>query len=227
LGGAGTGAALGSAFGPIGTALGALGGGLAGLFSGRDKSYRQPSRVLPNATPQQQQLQNQSLSQALALLQGRGGLNPIAQQSQRNFYTNTVPTLAERFTAMGHSNPGTSPAFAATLGQAGSGLQQDLTAQQYGLLALLSGLGNRSENIFQPEEPGFHENLLTHLATVAPQLLGSYTAHGSLFPPSAQIHPQTQAMPPIKFPSIPGYQLGGNPFPPSHSSTLDQLLGIR
>lgn len=218
LGGAGTGAAIGSAFGPIGTAIGALGGGLAGLFGGGSSKSRQPAQVMPIATQNQQQLQNQALAQALSLLSGQNGLNPIAQQSVRRFKTETVPSLAERFTSMGGQSRLNSPQFAAQLGQAGSNLEQDLSAQQYGLLALLSGLGNRAENIYQPEEPGFNENLLLALARVAPELIGAYGM-------SRNVPTNTsQTSSPIKFPSIQGYQLGGNPIP-SYRSPLSQILG--
>lgn len=56
---------------------------------------------------------------------------PIAQNAQRNFQTQTVPGLAERFTSLGGGQLG-SPAFANMLGQAGAGLQSDLASQEQG-----------------------------------------------------------------------------------------------
>lgn len=55
--------------------------------------------------------------------------NPIAQNAQRNFQTQTVPGLAERFTSLGAGQLG-SPAFGNILGQAGAGLQSDLASQE-------------------------------------------------------------------------------------------------
>lgn len=169
---------------------------------------RTPGQAIPNATPEQQQLQNQSISQALGLLNGRGGLNPIAQQSINRFKTETVPSLAERFTAMGsNAAPGRQPAFAATLGQAAAGLETDLAAQQYGLLALLSAMGNRNENVYRPEQPGFAENAGKAALEYAPNFLDQLFKYLS-----SRQSAGTQESSPFKFPDInSGYQLGGNP----------------
>lgn len=62
---------------------------------------------------------------------GMSSFQPIAQQAQRNFQTQTVPGLAERFTSLGGGQLG-SPAFASQLGQAGAGLQSTLAGQEQG-----------------------------------------------------------------------------------------------
>jgi hypothetical protein len=53
---------------------------------------------------------------------------PMANQQLENFYTNTVPSLAERFTAMGGGQR--SSAFQGALANAGRFLGNDLAAQQ-------------------------------------------------------------------------------------------------
>lgn len=53
---------------------------------------------------------------------------PIGNQELERFYTQTVPSLAERFTALGDGQR--SSAFQGTLAQAGRGLGNDLAAQQ-------------------------------------------------------------------------------------------------
>lgn len=63
--------------------------------------------------------------------QSSSSFAPIAQNAQRNFQTQTVPGLAERFTSLGGGQLG-SPAFANMLGQAGAGLQSDLASQEQG-----------------------------------------------------------------------------------------------
>src|SRR5205814_1610364 len=64
-------------------------------------------------TPQQANVQNSALQNALGLLQG--GQNPlgnsfdfapIADEARSQFYSGAVPTLAERFTSMGAGGQG-------------------------------------------------------------------------------------------------------------------------
>lgn len=190
LGGAGTGAAIGSMFGPVGTGIGAgigaLGGGLAGLFGGGKKGGVQQAQ---RYNPQQQQ--------ALALLLGQGsqglqnpyaGFEDISNYATSQFNQNIVPSLAERFSAMGN-NSISSPAFASQLGQAGSGLAQALAAmkQQYGqknqqnALSLLAlGLSPSFENYYQQPESGFGENLFSGAIQAAPSFYQSYQLSNAL-----------------------------------------------
>ena len=241
LAGAGTGAGIGSIFGPIGTGLGALFGGgvgaLTGLFSSKGNNQsgqpgqqpassflRNPGQNIQTGTPEQQQLQNQSLLQALQVLTGQGGLNPIGQQAVNRFNTETIPSLAERFTAMGAGAPHQSSAFQGALGRAGAQLNTDLAAQQYGILALLSGLGS-GNTLYQPEQPGFAENSLASLLNISPLLLDAYLRNsGTASPaPATQIskaNPVKGYSPPYNTPDYKaplrqaGYQLGGAPLPP-------------
>lgn len=146
--------------------------------------FGQPKPVVTQAStfsPQQQALQNSVIQQALQLLpqvaQQKGvNFQPIAQKARTNFYQQTVPGLAERFTALG-AGPRYSPGFAQTLGTAGAGLEESLAAleSQYDLQrqnqlqsllgGLLSGgLGKGSlENIISPSQPGFLESILSAL----------------------------------------------------------------
>lgn len=86
---------------------------------------------------QQQSAIMQILQQALSGLKNpTQGFEPFAQQAQRNFATQTVPSLAERFTQMGgQGRQETSSAFSGALGSASSDLNAQLAAlkMQYGL----------------------------------------------------------------------------------------------
>ena len=143
LSGASTGASIGGSVLPgWGHAIGAGLGSLAGLF-GSD------SNGIKALNPQQQKIQDLAGSQALQLLQGGRpqGFQPIADRAQRQFTTQTVPGLAERFSSLGAGSQNSS-AFQGALGQAGSDLQSQLAAleSQFGqnqLSQLLNaGLGS-------------------------------------------------------------------------------------
>ena len=134
-------------------------------------------------SPQQQQLQNQSIQQALSLLQGSPdaykGFQPIAQQARSQFQKSTVPSLAERFTSLG-SGSQRSSAFQGALGSASSDLEQGLAAlqSQYGqnqLGSLLNlGMQPSFESLLRPAQPGFLQSLAPGIG----QGIGSF---GSLF----------------------------------------------
>jgi len=138
--------------------------------------------------PQQQNVLNQLLSQGFSGLQNQQqfDFNPIEQQAKQQFQSDIVPSIAERFTAMG-SGPRSSN-FAATLGGAGAGLAQSLAAlksqiglqqqgQQQNLLQnlLQLGLTPQFENAYTPEQPGFAESagapILQGLGQALPYLL--------------------------------------------------------
>jgi hypothetical protein len=93
------------------------------------------------------------------------GFEPIEQQAQRQFQTQTVPAIAERFTAMGGGQR--SSAFQAALGRSGADLASQLGAQkaQYGLQQ--QGLGlQQAQAGLQPQysqayyQPSNFEELL-------------------------------------------------------------------
>lgn len=150
----------------------AFGQKLSEFFFGSDPRMQQASLL----NPQQQGLQNQGIQQLMQLLQGGGSqgiggapgsFEPIAQRARTQFQTQTVPGLAERFTALGGQN---SSAFQGALGSAASGLEEGLAAQgsQYGLqqnaqlqnlIQMLLGFSARPsfENlVFQGQPGAFH-----------------------------------------------------------------------
>jgi len=191
---------------------------------------RTPGQAIRTGTPEQQQFQNESLRQAMQILNGQGGLNPIGQQAVQRFNTQTVPSLAERFSSLG-SGSQRSSAFRGALENAGQGLQQDLSAQQYGLMGLLSQFGQEG-TLYQPEQPGFFENLLNQLFQISPQIAGAIAAgiSGSgRIPTTGQPAPQFGPKAPIS--GNTGFQLGGNSFGNGFQSgapqnaALNQILG--
>lgn len=131
---------------------------------------------LPSISPQQQVLQSSILNQIPGLLSGltnnQSSFDPIRRQATRQFEQQTIPTIAERFTSMGN-NALSSPAFVSQLGQAGSGLSENLAAlqsqygleqgrQQQNLLNLLLGYGMQPsfQYAYQPGQTGFLESIL-------------------------------------------------------------------
>jgi len=178
-------------------ALGAAGGALAGYLGGRGTSsqpenqapgaktyggggnfltgYDPKALLFPRFGQEQQGLQNQSIMQALSLLQGGkapGSFDfaPIAQQARTQFMSQTVPSLAERFVAMG-SGPESSR-FQSTLARAGAGLEEGLAGLQskFGLaqqgqntqlLQLLLSLGMQPqyESAYSPSQPGLAQSV--------------------------------------------------------------------
>ena len=135
-------------------------------------------------TPQQQSFQNQSTTGASSLLQRllspQGGFSPIAQEARNQFQTQTVPGLAERFTAFQGGQGGQrSSAFQGALGNAGAnlerGLASDSTRFNQNLLSMLSGISQQPsfENLFRPREAGFLENSANKLVDYLPSIIGA------------------------------------------------------
>lgn len=188
LTGAATGAALGSFVPGLGTGLGALIGGGLGAFGGaapglfESSPNVQPGQVpgtqtgnfftgynaynqqLPRFTPEQQSALSQLLQQGM----GNADFGGIENRARQNFATKTVPSLAERFTAMGGGQR--SSAFQGALGSAASDLESQLAALrgQYGLQQLGLGLQPSFENIYIPQQGG----LLQGAAPAVGQALG-------------------------------------------------------
>lgn len=146
--------------------------------------FDQPGQLkqISTVTPGQEQLVNQAGRGGLDLLKQLQGqqfnFDPIAQQARTQFQTKTIPSIAERFTRMG-DNAGSS-ALLASLGSAGSGLEQALAAMksQYGLqerglnqqlLQQLLGVGLHptQSHYFDQGEQGYGGQLLSMLAQAA------------------------------------------------------------
>lgn len=132
------------------------------LTGARNFVAGEPGKELPlqKYTPQQQDLQNQiiqMISQQLGQKQNPS-FEPIAQYARTQFGEQTVPSIAERFTAAG-AGGGRSSAFGQQLGQAASNLELGLGAQRSGfesnqqdreLKYLLSLLGYGLTPSFEP-----------------------------------------------------------------------------
>lgn len=144
-----------------------------------------PTKQFPTFAPNQQNLQNQGIQQALAYLKQLSpgkqqpyqfDFAPIAQQAQTQFYGQTVPSLAERFTSLGGEGTSLgSSGFTGALGAAGAGLQENLAAlgSQYGLQQQQLGMQQQGqdrdyllnllrfallpqkETVYTPKGPGF------------------------------------------------------------------------
>jgi hypothetical protein len=169
----------------------AFGEALKNFFVGQPGQQMQFNRF----TPQQSNLQNQSIQQILSLLQNGGGgaggnngsgalgqfnFEPIANRARSDFQTKTLPLLAERFSSLG-SNKGSS-GLPGEAGGAAQGLEEGLEALQSQhnlaagglqnqLLSLLLGFAMQPsfETAYKPSTPG----LLQGLAGPAFQGLGS------------------------------------------------------
>ncbi len=185
LAGAGTGATVGSIFGPIGTGVGAGVGGLIGLLSGLFSGDASPEelRQFEQFSPEQKQMFSQILQMASGQLQDpQAGFAPIAAEARRGFQEETIPSIAERFTAMG-AGGGRSSAFAQQLGQAGAGLESQLASlgaqfgqRQQGLSQNLAALGLTPQfsQALQPREPGAFETALPHVLQGLGQVGGQF-----------------------------------------------------
>jgi len=138
-------------------------GFLDSLF-GKKEKFRQ----IPTLSEGQQGFQNEALKRMMGLLGPGGGLDTSAmeQQARGNFMSKTVPGIAEMFTNMG-SGGQSSSAFQGALGEAGAGLEQNISAMKpqmnMQLLQALMGPGMQSsfdtgytpatEGLFQKYSP--------------------------------------------------------------------------
>jgi len=153
----------------------------SGLLSGLSGSAGKSGKwsQLSTLNPQQQQAQMQALQQALQGLQNPyEGFEPLANQARTNFETQTLPSIAERFTNMGGGGQRSS-AFQGALGAAGSGFENGLAAlkSQYGfqnrgqsLQQLQLGLQPNFENAYTPGGHNFLSSILSGGSGVLGQL---------------------------------------------------------
>lgn len=168
LGGAASGAAIGSAFPGYGTAIGAGVGGAAGILASIFGDQGSEGAYKSRYSPKQDKILNLLSQLGLKDIQGNG----IENKAVQDFQTQTVPSIAELFTSMG-SGGQSSSAFRGALGQAGVGLQTNLAAlrQNRALNLLQLGLGDRND--YHQRQPGFGESLGINL-------LGGLPAYSSL-----------------------------------------------
>lgn len=123
-------------------------------------------------TQGQNQLQGLTIQNLMQMLQGGAGapsqfdFGKIKRGAEENFYNSTVPSLAERFTALGGGQ--NSSAFQGTLASAGHGLDRDLASLEahygmqqqqndrgYILQLLQQALAPQFENQYRPATGGF------------------------------------------------------------------------
>lgn len=144
------------------------GGMLSGLFGGGGLTgHREKVQQYNRFTQPQQSAMNQLLMQGMQ----NADFGPIEQREINRFQTQTVPGLAERFTAMGNGQR--SSGFQQALGMAGAGLGQDLAAQrsQFGMQQLGMGLQPQTENVFRPRQAGGIEQGLGSIMQLLPLLM--------------------------------------------------------
>ncbi len=107
-------------------------------------------------------LYNQNQLQAMQQLLNRGmqqsDIGALTNAAKTNFYSNTVPSLAERFTSMGGFGDGAqrSSGFQQALSSGGVGLDEGLAQMgaQQGMNFLNMGLGRQYENNYFGGTPG-------------------------------------------------------------------------
>ncbi len=181
LSGASTGATAGSLIPGVGTAIGAGVGALTGGTAG----YLTPKQKIAKMKGNKNQLQGNTLDQQGDWLWGsqgqqfqfplrypwqEQGMQQLLQQGLQNadfdqitndalkrFNTETVPGLAERFTALGGgAGNQRSGAFANAVGRGGADLEERLGAlrAQYGLAQSQMGLQPSFENVYLPGREG-------------------------------------------------------------------------
>lgn len=149
--------------------------GFGQFLYGTPEKFGQLSRF----SPQNQNQFNDLISQLLQRLGGNEfSFAPIEEEARAGFSQKTLPSIMERFTALG-AGGGRSSAQFNTLGSAGADLERSLASmkqnynlQRQPLLQNLIGLGAQ-EPFYQPRTPGFAENLLGQGAQAAGQFGGT------------------------------------------------------
>jgi hypothetical protein len=148
--------------------LAAAGGVAKGLFSGGGMMGK-PEQIqqIQNFTPEQRSALNQLLSQGMQ----DTDFNAIENREVNRFNTQTIPSLAERFTAMGGSGQRSS-GFQDALGRAGAGLGEGLASlrSQYGMQKLGMGLTPQFQSVMRPRQPGGIEQGLGSIMDLLPML---------------------------------------------------------
>lgn len=161
--------------------------------------------------------------QVMQLLQGNGQ-SPMEQQTMRQFQSDIVPSITEKFLGSGQSrNTGSLPA---TLGAAGSGLAQDLQSQRMNqLMQFLQA--SQGENAYFPAEGGLAHQIIPAAAKIGAAYLNP-AGEGldwikSLFGGQS---PQQEAPKQSGFQEqIQPQEMGGNTAQPSsHDTALQKLI---
>jgi len=166
LGGAIPGAGAGFMMGgPLGALLGGLGGAGAGAIGGGLASFPGVQNALLGEEGKQQNLQRfpPEITKILQQLAQQGMQNMdfggIENRARQQFQTQTIPSLAERFTSMGGQGGQRSSAFESSIGNAGANLESQLASlrSQFGMQQLGMGLQPQFEPGWMPRQPGMLE----------------------------------------------------------------------
>ena len=156
-----------------------VGGGFKEQLMGSPGRYRTETNYDPRQLQNFEQIGQMGMNNMQNPYQG---FEPIQNEAMRQFNTQTVPGIAEQFTAMGGGQRSSN--FGKSLGQAGAGLQSMLAAQraQYGqnqqdFGLRQAGLG-QTQKYSMEYEPG-QEGLLSKGLNLAAQA-GMHYATGGL-----------------------------------------------
>ena len=143
------------------------------FFSDFLKGTPSQAKQFPRFSPEQESILNMLMKQGF---EGAdfGGIEDLAR---KRFQEDTIPSLAERFTAMGGGQR--SSAFESSLGRAGSDLESQLGALrgQFGMQKLGLGLQPRFETAVIPGSPGMMQSAgraAGGLLGFLPKLLGLF-----------------------------------------------------
>ena len=139
-------------------------------FSGSPGHGEQISTLRPDQIELQKLMGSLGRNRLQNYQNSQFNFEPLANKIRTNFRENTVPMLAERFSALGGSGQRSS-GFTGTLGQAGAGLEQGIGAleaqydyqnkrdQMSDLFKLLEGgLAPSFDTLYHRREPGFAES---------------------------------------------------------------------
>ncbi len=140
----------------------------------------------PTQTQQGQQVLQQLLQRGQMGLQNapNGQFGPIREAYEQDYRQNGLPSIAERFAALGEG-AGSSSGFRNTMQSAEGNLHQQLAGMEQGfnqqniqqLLSMLGlGLSPQFETFYQPRQQNWWESLLGPLAQGVGSAAGAYGA---------------------------------------------------
>ena len=152
----------------LGGAMGSFGkrkGGLSEFFMGTPEQDQQFQRF----TPEQQDVMGQMRQQGLENTDFSG----IENLARKRFSEDTIPSLAERFTAMGSGGGQRSSAFESAIGRADSDLEAQLGGlrSQFGMQQLQMGMQPSFENVHKTPSSGMLQQGISSLLQMLPLLM--------------------------------------------------------
>lgn len=180
-----------------------MGSGLSTMFGGMQGGVPQGAQMLPRYTPQQQSF----LDAIFPLVQqGIAGdkfdFGPIADEARHKFNTQTIPGLAEQYTAGLRNTDFGSSGFARALASGAGDFERGLAAQRQGfnfqrqqmLSGLLPSLLGQSYDWHIPQQqPSFLSSLGAGIGGALPMAAGQFAS--SYFGNSQQPKPTMGVQP--------------------------------